>query len=181
MAPDVIETQRLVLRPLAQDDTGMIAMYLGDERLARMLWAVPHPYPPGSAAALVDWANSDRNDGQCWAIGHRTSQGELVGSVLLKGDGEIAYWVGAPFQNSGFATEAVEAVIAHAFAGDATRLTARVFQDNPASAAVLTKAGFEFVGEGAGFSMARGAEAPEWHYRLERGTWVQQQSLRQSA
>ena len=39
-------------------------------------------------------------------------------------------------------------------------LTAEVFQDNPASIRVLTRAGFAYEGEGEIYSLARGAMVP---------------------
>lgn len=181
MAPDTIETSRLSLRPLTDADAGMITLYLSDEGLARMTTAVPHPYPPGSAKSYIDWARSDQVNGRVWAIGHRISNGDLVGMIHLQNDGEIGYWVGAPFQKSGFATEALEAIVEHAFECGAQTLVARVFQDNPASAKVLSKVGFAFTGEGKGYSAARGGTVAEWLYNLEQETWVHMQNLRQSA
>ena len=181
MAPMIIETNRLTLRPLQGADAAMITLYLSDVRLARMTALVPHPYPPGSAASYITWANSPKVDGRVWAIGHRESDGELVGMIHLRADGEIGYWVGAPFQQSGFATEAVEAIVSHAFDSGTDALHAQVFQDNPASAKVLSKAGFTYTGEGDGYSMARDAAVPQWNYDLERETWMQMQSLKQSA
>ena len=43
-------------------------------------------------------------------------------------------------------------------------LFAEVFQDNPASARVLTNAGFTYIGEAEAHSVARGANVPTWTY-----------------
>ena len=39
-----------------------------------------------------------------------------------------------------------------------------VFQDNPASARVLTNCGFEYVGDAEAFSVARNAKVTTWTY-----------------
>ena len=39
-----------------------------------------------------------------------------------------------------------------------------VFQDNPASARVLTNAGFAYVGDAESFSVARNAKVATWTY-----------------
>jgi len=39
-----------------------------------------------------------------------------------------------------------------------------VFQDNPASARVLTNCGFEYIGDAEAFSVARNAKVPTWTY-----------------
>jgi RimJ/RimL family protein N-acetyltransferase len=41
---------------------------------------------------------------------------------------------------------------------------ASVFQDNPASARVLTNTGFQYLGDAEAYSVARGATVPTWTY-----------------
>jgi RimJ/RimL family protein N-acetyltransferase len=48
-------------------------------------------------------------------------------------------------------------------------LFAEVFQDNPASARVLTNAGFEYIGDAEAFSVARNAKVPTWTYIRKMG------------
>ena len=76
---------------------------------------------------------------------------------------EIGYWVAPAFWTRGIASEAVEAIVAanpHA----SRTLFGSVFQDNPASARVLTNAGFAYLGDAEAFSVARGAKVPTWTY-----------------
>ena len=47
--------------------------------------------------------------------------------------------------------------------GDAAYFAA-VFQDNPASARVLTNAGFEYLGDAEAYSVARDAMVRTWTY-----------------
>ena len=98
----------------------------------------------------------------------------LVGMIGLKpageGAAEIGYWVAPAFWNTGYASEAVEGLVAHAARSGWRELTAGVFQDNPASARVLTRAGFGYEGEGETFSLARGAMVPTFRYRRRSGT-----------
>lgn len=44
---------------------------------------------------------------------------------------------------------------------------ASVFQDNPASARVLTNCGFQYLGDAETFSVARDAAVPTWTYSLK--------------
>ena len=70
------------------------------------------------------------------------------------------------FWNAGFASEAVQALLAanpHA----SRTIFAEVFQDNPASARVLTHAGFGYEGEGEVYALARGAMVPTFRYRRD--------------
>jgi RimJ/RimL family protein N-acetyltransferase len=106
-----------------------------------------------------------------WALdGSGAGLPDFLGTIGLRGPGpegaDLGYWVAPPFWGRGLATEAVRAVVAGApFRGS---LTASVFRDNPASARVLEAAGFRRIGEGEGFSVARGERVPSWLYRLER-------------
>ena len=52
---------------------------------------------------------------------------------------------------------------------DAETFFGVVFQDNPASARVLTNAGFEYIGDAESFSVARNATVPTWTYIRKMG------------
>ena len=45
-----------------------------------------------------------------------------------------------------------------------TSIFAEVFQDNAASARVLTHAGFEYIGDAESHCVARNANVPTWTY-----------------
>jgi RimJ/RimL family protein N-acetyltransferase len=64
------------------------------------------------------------------------------------------------------ASEAVRVLIA-ANPLQSTTIFASVFQDNPASARVLTNCGFEYLGDAESFSVARDASVPTWTYSLK--------------
>jgi len=155
-----IRTERLILRPLRASDAGPISLHASDARVARMTTSIPHPFPPGTAEAYIEGTLSGRRAEQVWAIDATPDEGEeLVGVIGFKpAKVEIGYWVGAPYWNAGYATEAVIAVAAHLLdACGLERLTASVFADNAASAAVLAKAGFHETGAAEAFSVARDA------------------------
>ena len=72
----------------------------------------------------------------------------------------MGYWLGKPFWGQGFATEAAEAVIRHAFEADGfDYLIAGHFSDNPASKRIIEKLGFEPLGTETRECAARGGEA----------------------
>ena len=76
---------------------------------------------------------------------------------------EISFWIAPAFWNSGLASEAVRAMV-DANPQKAKTLFAAVFQDNPASARVVTNAGFEYLGDAEAFSVARNTTVPTWTY-----------------
>jgi len=163
-------TPRLRLRPLRPSDAPLLSLYASDARVARMTTNIPHPYPPGTAEAFVARAGRPDAPETVWALdlGSDAENG-LLGVINLRTAGpragEIGYWVAPAFWGGGFAGEAIEAVAEVAARCGLTALTAQVFQDNAASIKVLTRAGFEYVGEGTSHSVARAAMVPTFRYR----------------
>lgn len=165
-----LTTPRLRLRRLVRADAGLIHLYASDVRVARMTASIPHPNPPGNAEGFVARATAANARSLIWAM-DTGDEGEngLIGLISVKptvaGEARVAYWVAPAFWNSGYAGEAIEAVVAEMADQGQTALTAEVFQDNIASARVLTRAGFAYVGEGEAFSVARNATTPTFLYR----------------
>ena len=91
------------------------------------------------------WALDTGADGENGLIGADRAE-----AARRRREAEIGYWVAPAFWGAGYAGEAVEAVVARGRArcGLRARLTAQVFQDNLASARVLTRAGFALRGRG---------------------------------
>jgi len=164
----VIDAERFALRPLRLSDMGLIELYAGDERVARMTTSIPHPYPPGAAEGFVARVMApDRNE-DVWAIdGTKSGESELLGLISLKkmdrNQSEVGYWVAPLFWNTGMASEAVQALVEANPQGNAT-MFASVFQDNLASARVLTHCGFAYLGDAETYSVARDATVPTWTY-----------------
>lgn len=167
----VIQAERFVLRPLRRSDAGLIALYTGDRRVAEATRSIPHPLPPGAAEAYVARAMSDAETGEHgehWAMdGSDGAHDQLLGVISLlpmeNQQSEVRYWVAPGFWNTGFASEAVAALVA-ANPQRARTLFAEVFQDNPQSAKVLTNCGFEYLGDAEAFSVARDSRVPTWTY-----------------
>ncbi|MTH35690.1 GNAT family N-acetyltransferase [Paracoccus limosus] len=163
-----IATQRFVLRPLRASDVGLIAHYTQDRRVAEGTRSIPHPLPPGAAEAYVKRAMATDREEDVWAIdGSANKLAELLGVVSLTrleaDQSELGFWIGAGFWNTGFASEAVAALVAANPHGSRT-LFAEAFQDNPGSARVLTNSGFEYLGDAESWSVARDARVPTWTY-----------------
>lgn len=173
VAQPVIETERLMLRPLQRSDAGLLNIYAADERVARMTRTIPHPLPPGASEALIQRAAQDDRDEDIWVMdGSPTGRAELMGLIGLermdREQSEVGYWVAPAFWNTGLASEAVAALV-ESNPQDSKTMFASVFQDNPASARVLTNTGFEYLGDAEAFSVARGATVPTWTYLKRYG------------
>ena len=163
-----IAAGRFVLRPVRKSDAGLIAMYAGDSRVARGTRSIPHPLPPGAAEAFVNRAMVAGGAEDIWVLdGAATGLSEVLGVISLKrmdrGQSEIGYWVAPAFWNTGFASEAVRALLLANPQGCRT-IFAEVFQDNPGSARVLTNCGFEYLGDAETFCIARNSQVATWTY-----------------
>ncbi len=164
----VIETERFDLRPLRRSDTGLIEHYAGDERVARMTTSIAHPLAPGSVEAFVTRSMADDREEDVWVMDAIKDDGpELIGLISLKrldrNQSEVGYWVAPIYWNTGIASLAVEALV-DVNPLENTSMFASVFQDNPASARVLTHCGFEYLGDAESYSVARDANVPTWTY-----------------
>jgi RimJ/RimL family protein N-acetyltransferase len=139
------------VRPFKVDDAAAIARYANN----RDVWITlrdrfPHPYTLEDAVAFLGVATTQQPPSD-FAIA--TSE-EAIGGIGLhrqsdvhRLSAEIGYWLGEPFWGRGIATRAVRALTEWAFATTPLeRLFACVFATNPASARVLTNAGYQFEG-----------------------------------
>ncbi len=163
-----ISAGRFILRPVQKSDVGLFAMYAGDLRVATSTRSIPHPLPPGAAEAFVTRAMTRAGGEDVWVMdGSATGLAEVLGVISLKrmdrAQSEIGYWVAPAFWNTGFASEAVRALV-EANPQACRTIFAEVFQDNPGSARVLTNAGFEYLGDAESFSVARNAPVQTWTY-----------------
>ncbi|WP_373314173.1 GNAT family N-acetyltransferase [Jannaschia pagri] len=167
-AQPLVTTDRLLLRPVRRSDMGLIEQFAGDRRVAEMTTTIPHPLPPGATDAFVSRCLTAVDGETVWTIdAHDAGLGELVGLVSLdpmdRNQYEIGYWIAPIAWNTGLASEAVRGLMEANPLG-AAQVFGKVFQDNPASARVLTNAGFDYIGDAEAFSVARGAIVPQWTY-----------------
>lgn len=169
----VVTSDRFILRPLRASDAGLITHYASEKRVAEMTSHLPHPYPPGAAEAFIDRMSASDRTEDAWAIDGTSSDApELMGLISLtrmdRNQSEVGYWVAPPFWNTGLASEAVQALVLANPLGNRT-MFASVFQDNPASARVLTHCGFEYIGDAESFSVARNTTVKTWTYLKRMG------------
>ncbi|MBX3479272.1 MAG: GNAT family N-acetyltransferase [Caulobacter sp.] len=160
-----IETRRLTLRSPAPGDESRLAELMADFDIARMTSRVPHPYGLADAAEFIGRAQGrDPRTDHNFLLEHE-DEGVVGGLGLFTPPGqplEVGYWVGKPFWGRGFASEALTGALAWAGRDWKKRyIVAGHFSDNPASGAVLCKAGFLYTGEVQHrHSLARGEAAP---------------------
>jgi RimJ/RimL family protein N-acetyltransferase len=147
-----IVTERLLLRPI--DPVGdMAAMHAYRSR--EDVCAYIPPVPMSLEAMAAQYADPSRTRSELTAAGQVLAlavvlreTGELIGDVVLfwhsaeSRSGEVGYVIAPEHQGRGYATEVTRAALALGFDGlGLRRIVGRIDARNPASGAVLRKAG----------------------------------------
>jgi len=142
-----IETERLLLRPLAVDDASALArLFAGDWEAIKQTGRMP--WPP-TEAALRRWIRAYVAPASHSFLMARRGDRVAIGGIGFGGAGgtaELGYALGRRFWGRGYATEGVRVMVAHAAAVGYRVVEAFSFIENPASARVLEKAGFADLG-----------------------------------
>jgi RimJ/RimL family protein N-acetyltransferase len=149
----IIETEQLVLRPFTASDAGRVQELAGDKDIASTTLNIPHPYEDGMAEEWLA-THQDRfrkGESAIFAITHRDSA-ELIGAIGLEiardhNRAEMGYWIGKPYWNNGFCTEAAHAIVEYGFSElGIRRIQATHLKRNPASGRVMQKIGMVHEG-----------------------------------
>jgi RimJ/RimL family protein N-acetyltransferase len=149
----ILETERLVVRPFRLSDAGEVQHLAGDRSIADTTLNIPHPYEDGVAERWISKHRETFAEGRgvTFAITCKPD-GTLVGAISLmdmtKGhQAELGYWIGRPYWNQGYCTEAGHAVLRHAFLQlGLVRVHAGHISRNPASGQVMRKLGMRQEG-----------------------------------
>jgi RimJ/RimL family protein N-acetyltransferase len=158
MAPSgfVIETARLRMRLLRDDDLAELVALIGNWEVARWVSSVPHPYSEADGREWIANVRRDHATGRPrrFAIALRETD-RIIGGVGLDGDPgtetdepALGYWLGQPHWGNGYGREAVAAVIDYGFRNLGIA-TIRAYTDpgNAASQRVLLHCGLIKIGE----------------------------------
>ena len=172
----ILETERLLLRAPRASDAKTIADLASDRRVAENTARIPHPYSLADADEWIAFtaASAGERGEHVFVI---TRAGDVLGACGLEprdnAAPEIGYWLGVPYWGCGYATEAVRALIDHAFGNlGHTSLQAGARVTNTASRRVLEKCGFQWTGVGLYRMRAINSSAPCDRFRLDHGIWA---------
>ena len=150
----VLKTERLILRPFTLEDAPEVQRLAGDKDIADTTLFIPHPYEDGMAEEWIGKHQDefDRGEVITFAIVHRKHK-FLVGAIGLseiKRHDETAsmgYWIGKPYWNQGYCTEAAKAVLKYGFEVlNLNKIHAHHFKRNPASGKIMQKIGMKHEG-----------------------------------
>jgi [ribosomal protein S5]-alanine N-acetyltransferase len=148
----VLRTQRLTLRPLTQTDAPLVQKLAGEKDVASTTRLIPHPYPSGMAEQWIRALPELYQRAEMINWGVAMAEGPLLGTIRLTlnpvdNHAEMGYWIGKPFWNNGYCTEAARAVVDYGFEVlGLERIYANYLARNPASGRVLHKLGMQQEG-----------------------------------
>ena len=142
----------MLLRPFTLEDARCVFALAGVPELSATSLNIPYPYPETLAAEWIAGHPGNALKGIHTFALVRREDTALVGSISLvinarHARAELGYWIGLPYWNQGYATEAVRRVIAWGFDEHGlNRIFAQHFSNNPASGRVMQKAGMSYEG-----------------------------------
>jgi [ribosomal protein S5]-alanine N-acetyltransferase len=157
-ASSTIETHRIILRLPEMGDHAQWS------RLRREGESFLRPWEPAwshdhltrkAFRNRVYWAWRARDEGRALALFlARREDARLIGAITLDNirrgpaqSAQVGYWIGPDFARNGYMTEALTAVVHHAFASlDLSRIEAACLPENAASRALLDRTGFRHEG-----------------------------------
>lgn len=148
-----LETKRLLLRAFTLEDATRVQLLAGEKDIASNTLNIPHPYEEGMAEAWIKTHQEGFVKGELISLAivlH--SSGELIGAIGLTvnqehAHAELGYWIGKPYWNRGYCTEAAQEVLHYGFERlGLNRVCAMHLSRNPASGRVMEKIGMTHEG-----------------------------------
>ncbi len=180
IAPPTVETARLLLRlPEMSDHTDWARLRRDGEGFLRdwePSWSIDH-FSRKAFRNRVYWAYRAREENRALPLFLvRREDDRLLGAITLDNirrgpaqSASVGYWIGPEFARQGYMTEALAAVIEHAFGPlDLSRVEAACLAENVASRALLDRAGFRHEGVAQSYLQINGRWRDHELYALLR-------------
>jgi len=168
---------KIRLRPIHQSDAADAYQLVTDNAvLANLAWDGPADEAEISETYHRRETEFDVDENCDLAI-ERVDEPGLMGCITARfprhpRQADIGYWLGVPYWNQGYMTEAVRLVCHFSFVYlDAARAYATAFTSNVASRKVLEKNGFSVDGTLRHHVLKRGEWHDEWFLTLLRSEW----------
>lgn len=147
--PEIIDTQRLVLRAPRLSDADALAAEANNWNVCAPTASLPFPYRLEDAETFITTAAQGPGQRPYVIAGREDDRLKGVVGLYFYDDKptELGYWLGERHWGQGFAHEAAAGLVAAACAIGIDPIRARVLTTNPASARVLEKIGFAVIEE----------------------------------
>ncbi|PCI33086.1 MAG: hypothetical protein COB54_04910 [Alphaproteobacteria bacterium] len=178
--PDLIETERLILRPYGwQDLDGHVEILSNWDVTQWLSTNVPFPFTRADGEKTIAEAIRQFADGSSirYALTDKES-GRHVGGIRVFSETpetEVGYWLHPDFWGRGLGTEILKSVIGAGFDGGIiTRFVAQTATKNAGSRRILEKVGFKHAGTPPpAYARCGHNEGCSEYYRLPIADWSQ--------
>lgn len=159
-----IITGRLMLKPPEEEEREMIVELAAHPAISNNLAAAPGNYGRAGGRSLAVFSRSIRMTIGVTGFGPMTDRAVAV---------EVSTWIGEPYWERGYATEATQAVVDLAFAAtDIEALWCSNRASNSRGRRVIEKCGFQFFETGMARSPVTMGAIPVERFLLERRNWA---------
>jgi [ribosomal protein S5]-alanine N-acetyltransferase len=177
MAIPILETERLILRPLREGDLDDLFEYAQDPQVADFGMWQPYESYEACSAHLGQLISLYERFLKWWALEDKAT-GKMIGRCeLARYDdddrkAEIGYALNRDFWRRGLMREAMRVVLSHGYnVLHLDRVSAVVLMDNVASIALLEQQGFKVEGTMRHYTYIRGKADDVLLYALLKDEW----------
>lgn len=151
--PD-LKTERLRLRMPVAGDIPRLVKYANHPQISKMTLNIPHPYHEKDAVSWIHMANEGFEEKNHFVFAIcKQSDNLFMGGIGLRlntrfNHAELGFWIGEPFWNNGYVTEATGKMLEFGFERiELHKIYATHMVKNPASGKVMIKNGMIMEGE----------------------------------
>ncbi len=115
----ILKTERLILSQLEEKDIPFIVEFLQHRIYSDFTSNIPYPYTENDAQSWVKMAQEAFEENSGYTFGIRNKNGQIMGAIGLHDreddKAELGYWIGIPYWNKGYVTEAANAILEFGF------------------------------------------------------------------
>jgi ribosomal-protein-alanine N-acetyltransferase len=174
-----LQTARLTLRPLRQEDLDFVYRHFSNPEVNRYLYDKPPVASLVQAQEIIDsYDLGENSSANRWVLG-RNSDGQPLGTCgyhqwnRLHRRAEIGYDLDPAAWKQGYMSEALTAALQFGFTAMAlNRVAALVYPGNRSSVGLLKKLGFTMDGTLRGYYRNGGVVYDHWIYSLLKADWA---------
>lgn len=177
MSATIIETPRLILRDLREEDLDDLVRAINNRNIVRNTARIPYPYTRADAADYLKLTRVAEPGALRLSMELKAAPGIVMGGAGYEGgpdDLELGYWLAEPFWGQGLGSEAARAMTDYAFTNTTYRMMVAGYRHgNVASQRILERLGFTPTHQTLVMSRGLGHEVPVQRMALPRRVWAE--------
>lgn len=179
-----VSTRRLHLRMYEMKDEKAVYEVINCRGIFATTLNIPYPYPKEQVRTWIHFTVKNCHYKRGYEYGIFNNEGRYIGNVgvvnidWLNNSAEITYFIGDAYWGKGYASEAVQGMLAFAFENlGLERVQGRCMKGNPASLKVMEKCGFRYEGLARHEVIKCGTYQDVWHAAILKGDYYTQKGI----